>query len=477
MIRCGVYLRQSEDDDDDRLAVSRQWDEIIDKICTPRGWEPVRYCDNDRTAVGKKRKLPDRDRMLKDAESGHIQAIAALDLDRLYREPIDLEHIIPLADEKGILLATVTGDVDLSTDNGRLFARIKGAVAKAETERKSARQKLKTKQMAESGQNWGSRRPFGYHLGGEIHPIEAPELRNAYQLVLNGHSLYSIIADWNERGILTTLGNRWRNSNQLTVVLKNPRNAGLKSHRPRSADGRTGELKILGEAPWSRIVTRDVWQAVNDILADPSRRPKDMGRKHLLSTFALCGECTNDREKITLKAAKSSPPASVLIYRCRQCFRVVYPMDVVDEHITDLVVEVLSRPDAAELLVDQRQPDLDSKRAEAKALRARLVSLAVNFADGELDDDQLRVATARIKAKLNAVDQVMEDANRARLFKGLVGEDAARFRDAPLERRRAVIKALMTVTLRRGSSIRDPFDPDRAVIIEWHRLGSGPDVS
>ncbi|GAB2690334.1 hypothetical protein [Nocardia thraciensis] len=57
MIRCGVYLRQSEDDEDDELAISRQWDEIIAKIIEPRGWTPVRYCDNDLTAVGPKRGL------------------------------------------------------------------------------------------------------------------------------------------------------------------------------------------------------------------------------------------------------------------------------------------------------------------------------------------------------------------------------------------------------------------------------------
>lgn len=468
MTRCGVFLRQSEADDE--LAVSRQWDEIVEKICEPRGWEPVRYCDNDSTALGAKRKLPDRDRMLQDAENGELQAIAVWDLDRLYREPIDLEYIIPLCDKKGILLATVTGEVDLSTDNGRLFARIKGAVAKAEAERKSARQKAQAKQAAEKGTNWSPRRPFGRHRDGELHPIEAAELKSAYELVLSGHSIHSIIKDWNQRGIPTTLGNKWRNSNQLTVILKNPRNAGLKSYRPRSSgDWKAPPHEILGEAEWPAIVSVDVWQAVNDMLADESRRPTDVARKHLLSTIALCGLCAENGKQVTVKPMKSSPPRCAFIYRCRECFRTVQVMEEVDDHITALVVERLSQPDAEELLINQRHPDLDAKRIEVKALRARLKSLAIDFAEGELDSEQLKAATARLKSKIKAIDQVIEDSNRARLFKDVVGEGAKRFPGLPLERRRAIIKALMTITLK-NRSLRTEFDPDTSLDIEWRPL-------
>jgi DNA invertase Pin-like site-specific DNA recombinase len=45
----------------------------------------------------------------------------------------------------------VTGDVDLSTDQGRLVARIMGAVARAEVERKGKRQKSANEQRARNG--------------------------------------------------------------------------------------------------------------------------------------------------------------------------------------------------------------------------------------------------------------------------------------------------------------------------------------
>lgn len=460
MIRCGVYVRQSDAPGDDELAISRQWDEILQKICTPNGWEPVRYADNDRTAVGAKRKRPAYDQMLKDIEAGELQAVAAWDLDRLYREPIDLEYLIPLANRMNLALATVTGDVDLSTDNGRMFARIKGAVAKGETERRAARQRAKGRQMADAGEMWGSRRSFGYNRDGSQVETEAVALAGAYELVLSGHhNLIAICRMWNDAGIRTSLGNTWKSQTQLSKVLLNPRNKGTRTYN--------GEE--IRDGKWERIVEPDVWQAVHDILTDPSRTTAPpAGRKYLLVGIALCGQCAARGVESTMdttlagKWTKAGKPGRTS-YRCRTCFGVTRDQARSDELITEIVVQRLSRPDAADLLIDQKRPDLAAMRAEAAALRERLESLALDFADGELTKVQLKVATARVKSKLQAAEAAMEDANKARLFKGIVGKDAPKFRDLHLDRRRAVINGLMTITFQKASR-RGVFDQKDIVV-------------
>src|SRR3712207_7707386 len=113
--------------------------------------------------------------MLADIDAGHLGAVVAWDLDRLHRHPIELEGFIDLADRHRVALATVGGDADLSTDNGRLFARIKGAVARAEVERKSARQKAANRQRAGMGKPpAGGARAVGYEPDGmALRPAEA----------------------------------------------------------------------------------------------------------------------------------------------------------------------------------------------------------------------------------------------------------------------------------------------------------------
>jgi DNA invertase Pin-like site-specific DNA recombinase len=201
-MEAAIYLRQSVDRYGDELAISRQREDCLE-ICQHRGWTPHEYVDNDKSATTGRR--PAYEKLLADVRAGKVGAVVVWDLDRLHRRPIELEHFIDLADEKHLALASVGGDADLSTDNGRLFARIKGAVARAEVERKSVRQKRAARQRAERGIWWGPR-PFGYTPDASaLVETEAAAVREAFAAILGNASLHSIATRWNAAGIKTSL--------------------------------------------------------------------------------------------------------------------------------------------------------------------------------------------------------------------------------------------------------------------------------
>src|ERR1700745_1863499 len=112
-MRAAVYLRISSDPNGDQLGVTRQREDC-ERLCAERGWTPVEYLDNDISASNGKHR-PAYERMLADIESGAVGAVVAWDLDRLHRRPIELEKFMELADVHRLALATVSGDVDLST--------------------------------------------------------------------------------------------------------------------------------------------------------------------------------------------------------------------------------------------------------------------------------------------------------------------------------------------------------------------------
>ncbi|ORV58033.1 hypothetical protein AWC06_22240 [Mycobacterium fragae] len=64
--------------------------------------------------------------MLDDIRDGRTRAVVVWDLDRLHRRPVELEAFMELADEKHLELATVSGTVDLSTADGRLYTTDEG---------------------------------------------------------------------------------------------------------------------------------------------------------------------------------------------------------------------------------------------------------------------------------------------------------------------------------------------------------------
>ena len=62
--------------------------------------------------------------MVTDYEVGLLDSIVCYDMDRLTRQPRELEDWIDHAEQRGLLLVTANGDADLCTDGGRMYARI-----------------------------------------------------------------------------------------------------------------------------------------------------------------------------------------------------------------------------------------------------------------------------------------------------------------------------------------------------------------
>src|SRR5215217_4255487 len=160
-----VYLRQSLDRAGTNAAVDRQREDCL-KLCAERGWEVARvWTDNDVSASSRKPR-PAYSEMLATLERREADVLVAWHVDRLTRKITDLEHLIELAQATGLRIATVTGDLDLSTDAGRLVGRILASVARGEVERKGARQKRAQQQAAQQGRPAGGRRAFGYSRDG-----------------------------------------------------------------------------------------------------------------------------------------------------------------------------------------------------------------------------------------------------------------------------------------------------------------------
>lgn len=130
--------------------------------------------------------------MVADYQAGRFSVIVCYDLDRLTRQPRQLEDWIDRAETRGLALVTANGDADLSTDGGRLFARIKAAVARGEVERKSARQSRAHVQRASEGRVPKGVRPLGYGADGAVVRKEAKAVRAIYGAFDQGASLRGI---------------------------------------------------------------------------------------------------------------------------------------------------------------------------------------------------------------------------------------------------------------------------------------------
>ncbi|MCP3939107.1 MAG: recombinase family protein, partial [Actinomycetia bacterium] len=160
-VAAAIYCRISLDKTGEGLGVARQ-QELCRKLAADKGWTVAEaYVDESVSAYSGRIRHEYR-RMIGDLEAGRRDGVICVDLDRLVRRPAELEEFVEIADRLRIPLANASGDTDLSTSDGRLKARIIGAVARQESERKAERVAREAEQAARRGLPRGSRRPFGW---------------------------------------------------------------------------------------------------------------------------------------------------------------------------------------------------------------------------------------------------------------------------------------------------------------------------
>ncbi|UUO01699.1 recombinase family protein [Mycolicibacterium novocastrense] len=476
-VRAACYLRISSDPNDKREGVERQREDTT-ALCQIKGWQPVGYyVDNDKSASSGKER-PEWDRLLADVEAGKVDAIAAWDQDRGWRMMAELEQLRKFFAGLGrpVPLATTgQGDIDLYSPTGILAAQIKTAVSEHEIAMMRVRQCRAARQRAERGiPKW--RKAFGYQPG--PHPAEcpakctsphpvpdpatAPLVREAYRLILQGASLGEVCRVFNGAGAFGLNGQPWTAST-ASLFLRAPRNAGLRAHN--------GE--IVGRGAWESLVDEDTWRAAQTVLDAPARKPgRKTVRRHLLTGLLQCGRegCSG------YLGGYHAPGTGVRAYRCWKCLSVSIRAGYVEPLLRGIMAERLARPDAADLL---RASDADSAAAEklsmeAAALRARMDTLADDYAAGLLTGKQVKIATDTIAAKLGLLERQQQDEERMRVFDGLpLGTDevATAVDELSPDRLRAVLDVLLTATVLpvgKGHRVAngERFDPER-VQIAW----------
>jgi DNA invertase Pin-like site-specific DNA recombinase len=454
-------VRISFDFEGTGLGVERQTKDSL-ALAERLGWRVDEvYRDNNISASGRKPR-PEYLRLLAALEEGRHNALVCYDLDRLTRSPVEVEHIIELADSKGIKLATVGGNVNLATPEGRLHARIKASVARHEIEQTSKRIRRMMQDRAEKGlphgaPGYGYRRVDGRDV---LEPVEAAVVREIADRLLSGESVKAVTESLNARSIPSPYGREWSRVTTRHVVLRE-RNAGFRRHQGR----------IIGKGDWEPIYEEDAYYRLHALLGDPARKvTTGSAYRYLLTGIAKCGKCGNPVRVLSTVRHRGGVDEKRHAYACGKCHGISRNVESVDRLIVMLVTRRLAMPDAKAIF--QPEPDLFLV-AEANRLRAKLEFVAGQFARDEITGDQLTFITSTVRPKLQAVEAQLRPAT-VDLSDLATPDIAKRWKDIPLERQRAVVDFLLDITLLpRGKDAPRRFDPN-SVKAEWknRRVGS-----
>ncbi len=477
-----IYARIS-DDRQDGAGVSRQLEDCR-ALAKRNAWKPViEFVDNDFSASRYTHKpRPAYRAMLEAAGSGEVSRVVIYHIDRLYRQPRELEDWIDLADQGRVQVVSAhSGDIDLANSDGRAMARVLVAMAAKESDDKSRRIKRAKQQAREQGRPHGGPRALGWVDGMTPEPLEAAVIRGAVEALLAGTSMSDITRQWNAAGVRQPQTGKaaWTPAN-VRQIMTNPRHAGLVGFRA-AIRGRNGPPSyarpvVLGKARWPAIVPRERWELLQAVLLERGAAGRIPRRRSLLTGLLHCGSCGATMVRSGGHGRHSADGAVTKIWRCpsgRACGRVSIDAAGLENLVTEATIRVTDTTDLAAMVAGQWQGAAAAEDLVAKLeeLDRRLDSAAESYAQGRLPPRAFERATAIIQHEQQALRKQFGqmaavsalDAYAAR--PGMLRDNWPRL---SLDRRRAVLSAVIKRIVVSAAIVRGrpSFDAER-VSIEW----------
>jgi site-specific DNA recombinase len=455
VLRAVLYVRISRDKRrgslDEGLGVQAQ-EQQCRELAARLGYLVIKvFCDNDVSAYSG-RPRPEYLKMLEVLRAGGADVVLVWHTDRLHRSNSELEDYINVVEPREIVTETVkAGLIDLNTPVGRMVARQLCTIARYESEHRAERVGLARERQARQGKFGGGRRPYGFEADGlTIIASEKAVIVRMADAVMAGVPLRSIARDLRKLEIPTASGTTQWTPEGVRDVLLRPRNAGFMVHRETTRKRKVyTDDDIVGKAPWGPVLDEEVWRSVVAKLTDPDRRTNTApgpAPRWLGSGIYRC-PCG-----AVMRPHRAGDHASRPVYRCQETGKghVSVPVAPMDDLVRRVVIEKLSRPDAADLIAAPvKGVDVAALRAELATCRDRLEEIAADYEDDKMTKRQFLVRTDKRRAKMARIEAQLAEATEVSPLAPLIGADdvAAAWDGLTMGQQRAVIQALVTITV------------------------------
>ncbi len=463
-MRTVIYTRLSEDRDGEQTATARQ-EADCRAYAEEHGWIiSAVYTDRD-SAFDKTVVRSDFEDMLLAIQTGLVGRVLVWKMDRLVRQPRDLERILDALETAGGALASVNDPVDVSGPMGLAMLRIGVVMAHTESANTSLRVRRKMAELAKEGKvSGGGRRPFGYtYMREAVIPEEATLVREAAERVLHGEAANGIARDWAERGIKTSAGGEWTHST-ITRMLRNPAIAGLRQHNG----------TVVAKAVWPPILSEEQHAQITSVLDPARRRTTGAGnvRTHVLAGGILrCGRCgaamvARPRDDKVRRYVCAKGPG---LPGCGGTYILAEPLE---ELVFEAVVEYIDTPEFTKLVAATLKPvaDVPELVAAIHADEASLEDLSRDFyVDKLIDRASFLAAQEGLHHQIASRRERLSRLTGNNVLAGLpTGGEALRraWAERDISWRQSLLGAVLeSVQIGPGVRGRTWFDPERVSLV------------
>lgn len=289
---------------------------------------------------------------------------------------------------------------------------------------------------------------------------EAERIKEATQRVLDGESVYSIVQDFNSRGVRTVGGGPWSTS-VLRNLLRSGRIAGLREHH--------GE--VVAEGQWEPIISLAEHERVLALTKPRRTAHKGAARTYPLIGFLVCGRCGQKLRSLGREGGGRS-------YACRKaenlhgCGGIRIKAEWVEDAVRDYVVAVLTDPDFLKSLLeslpvndDDRQRRVVDELKELDFKRQRIADLAIDGAISAADAKRGRIELDELETGLR---QQLRGERPSTALAGLpstIDLMLEAWEERGINYQRSLVAlTIEQIVIKPATTLGRSFDPDR---LEW----------
>lgn len=268
--RAALYIRVStEEQAMHGLSLTAQR-ETLERYVGDNGLKLVDvYADEGVTARKKYRNRTEFMRMLADVQSGKIDLILFIKLDRWFRNIADYYEVQKILDAHNVQWLATEEDYDTTTANGRLHLNIKLSIAQDESDRTSERIKFVFAEKRRRGEVTSGKAPLGYMIEDKrlkIDPATAPLAKELFSQYVALRSVKAL-----KRWALETHG-FYHTDRGFRLLLQN-------------------EKYIGKDGCCEPLIEESTFKMAQEILRQRSQRNSGIKREYIFTGLAYCAEC------------------------------------------------------------------------------------------------------------------------------------------------------------------------------------------
>jgi site-specific DNA recombinase len=403
----GLYIRVSTEDQAREGFSLPEQEKRLRAMCEYKGYEIYKLYKDAGISAKTGNTRPAFEELLQDIREKKCNTIVVLKLDRLTRSVYDMEFIMKFLEENNAYLDCANDDINTTSANGRMVARLLTTVSQNEIERTSERTKFGLVGAIKEGHIPG-KNPLGYKRDGKklvIDPLTKDIVKRIYDLYFEGKSYSNIATIFNNEEVLGKTN--WRDTGILRIISN-------EIYKGDFVSGKTFNKPVYYENVVEPIVSRELWENCQ-VQKKKNQKSYMRTQTYIFLQKLKCPKC--GRILAGGASHKLKSDKWYFYYRCEDCKNNIKE-EVIENSVKILLADILEYDNVVnEFFLPVLKSKLDNPKEqlekELKSLNNKRDRIRKAYIDELFTEEEFKQESKTIDSQIEFVNSKLLENSQA----------------------------------------------------------------